>query len=124
MPPAVCSEPSVKTVTSVGSNAAYHFLKAAAAVFLSILSVGSVSQLGEKCRELSIGLGISGRSAPRRCTFVLGRCRVPVPLFLAIIGRVIQCTSEYPLSIVLRYIAKRSFASSRAAIADGSPASR
>ena len=114
----------MKTVTSVNSNAAYHFLKAAAAVFLSILSVGSVLQLGEKCGRLSIGLDISERSAPRRCIFVLGRCRVPVSLFLAIIGGVMQRTSGYLLSIVLRRIAKRSFAFSRAVIADGSPASR
>src|SRR5436190_15066670 len=118
------SEPSEKIVMSSAGRAAHHFLNLAEAVFLSRPPVGSVLQPAVKCGARSVGRGTLGRSAPSLCTLVFGRCLEPAPLPRVHIGGVMHLTSGCWLSTVWRRIAKRSFASSRAAIAEGRPESQ
>ena len=110
-------------MSSVG-RAAHHFLNLAEAVFLSRPPVGSILQPVVKCGARSVGRGTLGRSAPSLCTLVFGRCLVLALLPRVFTGGVIRLTSGCWSSTVWRRIAKRSFASSRAAIAEGRPKSR
>ena len=109
---------------SVGGRAAHHFLKLADAILLFKPPVGSVLHPVVKCGGLSFGRGTLGNSIPSRWIFVFGRCLEPAPLPRVIIEGVIRLTSGCWSSTVWRRTAKRSFASSSAAIAEGRPESR
>jgi hypothetical protein len=117
-------EPSKKIVTSSIGRAAYHFLNLAEAIFLSRPPVGSILQPVVKCSACSVGCGTLGRSAPSLCTLVFGRYLELAPLPRVFIGGVMHLTSGCWSSTIWRRIAKCSFASSRATIAEGRPESR
>ena len=119
-----CSESSEKMVMSSIRRAAHHFLNLVEAIFLSRLPIGSVLQLVVKCGARSVGCRTLGRSTPSLCTLVFGRYLVLARLPRVFIGGVIRLTSGCWSSTVWRCIAKCSFASSRAAIAEGRPKSQ
>jgi hypothetical protein len=117
-------ELSKKIVTSSIRRATHHFLNLAEAVFLSRPPVRSVLQPVVKCGVRSVGYRTLGRSALSLYTLVFRRCLEPAPLLRVFIRGVMRLTSGCRSSTVWRRIAKRSFASSRAAIAEGRPESR
>jgi hypothetical protein len=88
----------------------YYFLKALTASSFLTSFVGSVLQSGEKCGGASAGRGVLRSRALRRCTLVLGRCRVLASWPLRMI-RVVMCqTSKCLASIVCSLTIKRSLA--------------
>ena len=105
-------------------RAAYYFLNLVEAVFLSRPLVGAVLHLVVKCNARSVGCRTLGRSALSLCTLVFRRCLMLALLPQVFIRGVIRLTSGCWSSTIWRRIAKRSFASLRAAIVEGRPKSQ
>jgi bacteriorhodopsin len=113
---------SEKINISCSNSFAYYSLNTIAAVFLSILLIRLVLQSVEKCRVRRHKRGTSRRRALNIRIFVFLLAILVFRLLavgLGLIRRTNRCLSY----IVCSLIAKRILALSRAASADGSPAS-